>query len=243
MNDTQELDVVILAGGFGTRLRELVSDRPKVLAPVNGRPFLLFLLDQLLVSGINKVILCTGYLGEQLETFLGESYKSLQILYSSEQIPLGTAGALKQASHLFCTELVLVMNGDSFVDINCQEFIAWHRAKNTQFSITITSVEDATGYGLVELGPDEKIVSFVEKGDVISTNSTLINAGMYLMHKSVIDALPPLLQLSLEEEVLPAAVETGLFGYRTTGRFIDIGTPRSFLSAAKFFESAHSRVR
>ena len=112
--------VFLMAGGFGKRLRKVVPDRPKVLAEVNGRPFIFFLLDQLSESSIRRVILCTGYKSECVEDTVGSSYRTLSLEYSKEARPLGTAGALRNAKQMFCSELILVINGDSFVDFDYQ---------------------------------------------------------------------------------------------------------------------------
>src|SRR5687768_5619957 len=122
MVNLSHLTAVILAGGLGTRLRSVISDRPKVLARVLDRPFLTYLLDQLAAAGLNYVILCTGYLGEQVKAEFGTSYSSLRLAYSQEMVPLGTAGALQLALSLIPSETVLVLNGDSFCEVDLQRF-------------------------------------------------------------------------------------------------------------------------
>ena len=120
---------MILAGGFGTRLRSVVSDRPKVLAEVGGRPFLEYLLDQLVAEDVKSVVLCTGYLGEQVQRRLGTHYRTLALQYSREPQPLGTGGALRLALPMLDTDPVLVMNGDSYCDTRLDAFANWHAGR------------------------------------------------------------------------------------------------------------------
>ena len=114
MSDLSQVIAVILVGGLGTRLRKVVSDRPKVMAEINGKPFLYYLLDQLVDASIEKIVISTGYMGHLIEETVGSSYKKLQVDYSPEEIPLGTAGALKLSGQAVDTEQCLVMNGDSY---------------------------------------------------------------------------------------------------------------------------------
>ena len=237
----RNIDVVILAGGLGTRLQTVLINKPKVLADICGRPFIFFLLDQLCKAGIGKVVICSGHMGENLETVIGTGYKSLHIDFSRERMLLGTGGALRQAVDIVRREWILVLNGDSYVDIDLQGFVAWHAKIGAKISLVVTSVEENSRYGSVDLSLDGEIQRFVEKCSLaeknMDGNSKLISAGVYLMHNSVIKSFPGGTKLSLEEEILPSQVGRGFFGYKTTGAFIDIGTPESLLSAPEFFEA------
>lgn len=230
MSNLSEINVVILAGGFGTRLQSKVSGKPKVLAEIRKHPFLEYLLHQLNRANFKNIVLCTGYLSDQVEKTFGERYKNLHILYSPEQMPLGTAGSLRKACPLLNSEIILVMNGDSFCDVDFKKFLQFHLNKHSKASIVITSIEDASHSGRVKLGKDDNIISFQEKG----AGKGLINAGIYLINKSLIANIPPK-KVSLEKEVFPNLIGKGFYGYKGSNNFIDIGTPENHALADHFF--------
>ena len=232
--DLSSVTVAVLAGGLGTRLRSAVADRPKVLAEVGGRPFLGYLLDRLAAAGCRTVVLCTGYMGEQVEAAFGSNYGALRIFYSREPEPCGTAGALRLATTRFESDPVLVMNGDSFCDVNLEDFWNCHRSSQAEASIALTRVVRSERFGRVKLEPDGKIVEFCEKRE--TGGPAWINAGIYFLSQEIIRAIPEGANLSLEREVFPRWVGRGLYGYLSGGAFLDIGTPEDFASADDFFE-------
>lgn len=225
----------VLAGGLGTRLRDVVADRPKVLAEVRGRPFLAYILDQLVEAGLRRVVLCTGYLGDQVEAIYGHSYRNLTLLYSREPSPLGTGGALRRAMDLFASDSMLVLNGDSFCDADLAAFWAWHCDQDSVATLLLTHVPDTRPYGRVVVDTDGFVRSFEEKAAV--DGSGTINAGVYLLSRHLLLSIPAHTQVSLEREVFPTWVGRGLRGYRTHAPFLDIGTPEAYASADQFFAS------
>jgi NDP-sugar pyrophosphorylase family protein len=228
------LTAAILAGGLGTRLRSAVADRPKVLAPVNGRPYLTHLLDQLGHAAVREVVLLTGYQGEQVRDALGDSYQDMRLRYSLEESPLGTAGALRYALPLFGAETVLLLNGDSYCDANLGEFQAFHRETAAAASLVLTGVSDTSRFGRAEVDRGGRLLGFQEKGT--ARGRGWINAGIYLLQRERIAALPSDQVLSLERDVLPAWIAEGcVFGCCHQGRFLDIGTPESYSQAEAFF--------
>ncbi len=231
MKDLSSVTAVILAGGLGTRLRSMVTDRPKVLAEIRGRPFLSYLLDQLNGGGITYVVLCTGYLGEQLQGMFGDSYGSLRLVYSQELSPLGTAGALRLAQPLFKSDPVLVMNGDSFCQTNLRAFWAWHRVHGANATLLLNEVLDTRRYGRVQVDACGMVLAFDEKGR--KSGQGWINAGIYLINHSLLLTIPASGTVSLEREIFPAWIGRGLYGYRGEGRFLDIGTPEDYLKAQR----------
>jgi len=233
MHNLSNIPAVILAGGFGTRLRPVVPDRPKVIADINGRPFLEYLLDQLVEYGLNRIILSTGYLGKQIEAKLGTAYKTLKIEYSHEPQPLGTGGALRLAVSKINTSPVLVLNGDSFCQLNLDDFLRFHMKNKASISIAVTKVQDISRYGAVVLTDLQQISGFEEKG--LRSGEGLINAGIYLINREVLMSIPPSINVSLEKQVFSPAITTGLYGFVTTSHFIDIGIPADYLSAQSFF--------
>jgi D-glycero-alpha-D-manno-heptose 1-phosphate guanylyltransferase len=233
MDDFHHIEASILAGGAGTRLRTVLSDRSKVMAPVAGRPFLTYLLDQLSAYGIRKVVLCTGQFGDQLRAYLGDTYAGMSLFYSHEQTPLGTAGALARALPSVFSRTLLVMNGDSFFATDLAASLRLHRAKGAQASLLLAYVEDGSRYGKVQLEEDGTVREFREKDS--ATSSAWINSGIYWFERPVLEALPQHQPLSLEKEVLPGLIGRGLYGYKQRGKFLDIGIPQDYARAPQFF--------
>ena len=234
MSDLSRVTAVILAGGMGTRLRKVVSDRPKVMAEINGKPFITFLLDQLVDASIEKIVISTGYMGHLIEETVGSSYKRLQVDYSPEEIPLGTAGALKLAGQAVDTEQCLVMNGDSYTKFDPLLLLMNHKKSDASITIVIKKVEDSSLYGVIEMNAEHEIVQFREKGS--AGGSGLINAGVYLIETGILEKIPDKTPCSLEYDFFPVMIGKDVYGYEAEGKFIDIGTPESYVQAEKFFE-------
>ena len=235
MNSFEEVTAVVLAGGLGTRLSAVVNDRPKVLAEIGGKPFLAYLLDFLSTSGIHAVVLCTGFLGEQIRMRFGEKYGNLNLNYSQESSPLGTAGALRLALPLVKSESVLIMNGDSFCDANLKIFWEWHFSHDAGASILLVEMSDTRRFGRVVVNADGLVLRFDEKDE--KGLPGFINAGIYLIKRHLLLEISEESSVSMERDIFPGWVGHRLFGYRCKARFIDIGTPESYASAADFFSS------
>lgn len=229
----QDVTAVILAGGLGTRLRSMVRDRPKVLAEVRGRPFLAYLLDQLCDAGVRRAVLCTGYKTAQIETTFGNRYRELEITYSREDLPHGTAGALRLALPQLETQTLLVMNGDSYCGADLVAFRNWHAAGGFDGSMCLVNVQDAGRYGRVWAGHDHRILRFDEKRP--DAGPGWINAGLYVLNRSLLADIPAGRAVSLEREILPFWILRPFGGYRSEARFLDIGTPESYAEAERFF--------
>lgn len=240
-SELAHVPVAILAGGRGTRLRPAIGERQKVLAEVDGRPFLAFLLDQVAAAGCREVVLCVGWLAAEVERALGATHGPLRLRYSQEPAPLGTAGALRLALPALAGEQVLVMNGDSYCGVDLGAAFAWHRAQASEATLLLVEVPDTTRYGRVELDEDGAICRFVEKQEAGGTG--WINAGIYFLARSRIERIAPAQPLSLERDVFPAWVGHGLRGLRTRARFLDIGTPRSYAAASAFFQAESASRR
>jgi NDP-sugar pyrophosphorylase family protein len=227
------IDVAILAGGLGTRLRPLVEDRQKVMVEINDRPFLEYILDQIKSWGGRRVILCTGYLGNQILSRLGNIYRGVQLIYSEEKAPMGTGGALKMAFHLFHSESVLVINGDSYCKANLMSFLEWHLMKDAMATLLLVESNDTRRYGKVKVDGNGIILKFEEKTE--SEGPGWINAGFYLFRQGFIKSIPSGRSVSLEREIFRSWIGQGLYGYKSDGQFIDIGTPESYQAAKQFF--------
>jgi D-glycero-alpha-D-manno-heptose 1-phosphate guanylyltransferase len=236
LRDFAGITAAILSGGLGTRLRSVVDDRPKVLAEVQGRPFLSFLLDQLVAAGLRTVVLCTGYLGKQIQTKFGASYGSLNLVYSQEPSPLGTAGALRLALPLLKSDSVLAMNGDSFCDTALNDFWDLYDERRVAAALLLTHVADTKHYGRVYVDAAGRVLKFDEKDG--SGGPGWINAGIYLLKHRLLETIPANSAVSLEREMFPAWIEQGLYGCQGNGRFIDIGVPEAYAAAEHFFSGS-----
>jgi len=235
-----ETTAVILAGGRGSRLRPVLPYQPKVMAEFHGRPFLAYLLDQLVAGGVPKVVLCTGYRGEEIRTRLGDAYGPAPLTYSHENEPLGTGGALRLALPVLDSDPVMVMNGDSLIEADFQDYLAWFLGRPAAAALLLTRVEDTARFGRVEVAGDGSITSFKEKG---VPGPGWINAGVYILKKAVLELMPPRRFLSLEEDLLPTLVGQGLYGHRVAGKFIDIGTPESYAEAGEFLRCLREEAK
>ena len=228
-----EMTAVVLAGGLGTRLRSVVADRPKVLAEIRGKPFLAYLLEQIAGTGMRHVVLCVGYASEQIQPAFGNTFAGMELTYSPESTRLDTAGALRLALPQFRSDSVLAMNGDSYCDVRWSDLWAWHTSHPATGTFVLVKMSNAARYGRVSITPDGRITGFEEKkGEAVGG---WINAGVYLLEQALIEKIPPGRAVSLEKEMFPAWIAQGLYGYQSTGRFLDIGTPEAYASATAFF--------
>jgi D-glycero-alpha-D-manno-heptose 1-phosphate guanylyltransferase len=216
---------VILAGGLGTRLRSVVSDRPKPMADVNGRPFLDYLVNRLFSNGFTKIVICVSYMRENIISYFEKKYGDA-IIFSIEDTPLGTGGALAYASEKL-PESFLVMNGDTYLPMDYQKLRSYHIEKKADLTIALAK-SSSPQFGGVAINSAERVLAF---GDI---RSGLVNAGVYEMERKVIDMFPTIVPFSLEKQFLPEFVETGkVYGFVSDDSFVDIGSPESYLSLVK----------
>ena len=229
-------EAVILAGGFGTRLKHLLgNDIPKPMAPVYGKPFLCYVLDKLQDAGINRVVLATGYLHNKIEGYFGNRYREIEIRYSEEKQPLFTGGAILQATQFISGTDFFVINGDTLFDIDYQRLSITHTSRHYPITIALRQVDNAGRYGKVELNSDHNTKrSFHEKQD--NADSGLINGGIYAINKQWLLSLSMPQKFSFETELLQTQVSKFNFGcvcFNTY--FIDIGVPDDYHKAQQEF--------
>ena len=230
MTKNNPKEAIILAGGFGTRLQGVVKDVPKPMAPVNGRPFLTYILDYLIEYQYNKVILSVGYLHEKIEAYFGNQYKSLEIDYAVETEPLGTGGGILFAMSKCVTDNVLVINGDTMFKVDLAEFEQFHAEKNALLSIVLREVEDVSRYGSVTIGNDNLIVLFAEKQ--VTFGRGYINGGVYLINRELFRKYPQPQKFSFEKDLMTRFYRQELFyAMSSDGYFIDIGIPEDYARA------------
>lgn len=224
------MEAIILAGGFGTRLKHIVSDVPKPMAPIDdkGTPFLGRLLDMIKAEGITRVILSTGYKSECIEKYFGSYYNGMEIVYSVEDTPLFTGGAVKKALELCKYVDVFVLNGDTFFAVDLPGMLAAHHAKEATFTVAVKEMFNFNRYGTVDIAADERILAFKEKEP---TKKGFINGGIYCIKKNLLQQLP-MTKFSLEKDFLEKKTsELKLYAYKSDGYFIDIGIPEDYYRA------------
>lgn len=228
-------DVVILCGGLGTRLRSVVSDRPKPMAEVNGRPFLDRLMTYVADYGFRRFILCIGHMGDRIKQYYGErDMHPLTVLFSEESEPLGTGGAVKHAEPFIRSDHFLLMNGDSWCPVDLQDLLEFHRGKESLASLVLVRVEEADNYGTITLGEDSRVIGFEEKRDIGGDGP--VNGGIYLLRKEFLGFIPSERKLSLECDIFPRILTERVYGYVTNKRLIDIGVPERYDMAQQYFK-------
>lgn len=220
------MKAIILAGGKGTRLRGLVSEVPKPMAPVNGIPFLEIILNQLIRSGITEIVLSVGYKKELIAKYFGDGSRwHVSLEYAVEDAPLGTGGAIRNAMNVCHDDEFLVLNGDSYFDIDISEFLVHHMQHEALVTLALVEMPDSGRYGSVRIGRYGEVESFLEKSQ---KSGGFVNAGIYLIKRTISRFLPAG-SSSFELDILPQLIGNGLYGIPYKGYFTDIGTPEDYL--------------
>jgi D-glycero-alpha-D-manno-heptose 1-phosphate guanylyltransferase len=221
------MEAIVLAGGFGTRLREVVPDLPKPMASVAGRPFLEILLSMLAQKGFTRVVLSLGFMSDKVISHFGDNYQGLQLVYEVELQPLGTGGAIRAALARCMTDHVFIFNGDTYLDLEVDALERLWQQSHCP-AIVVREVPDTERFGRVEL-QEGRVNAFLEKG-VLGLG--LINAGCYVLPKNALDAFPLGQNFSLETEFFSKQLQRIRFdGFVTQGLFIDIGVPDDYALA------------
>ena len=229
------MKTLILAGGFGTRLREIVSDVPKPMAMIAGKPFLEHQINFLRNQGLGDIVLCVHYMADKIKSYFGDGFGlGVNITYSEEDTPLGTAGAIK-LTEKYTDGTFLVLNGDSYSDVDFSEFSRFHKSIDKGLcSLVLTETKENSPYGNVLMQGD-RVIGFSEKSQI---QGDLINTGIYLFEPKIFDHIPPGRRVSLEREIFPELAREGkLFGQVHSGYFMDIGRPETYNQFRKDFLS------
>lgn len=247
-----QMQALILAGGLGTRLRPVVSDRPKAMATVGGKPFLEHQLAFLKGCGVSHFVFCVGYRHQQIQAHFGDGSRwGVRIDYSVEEQPLGTGGALKHAEK-YVQDTFLALNGDSFFDTDLQRLVQFHEEKRVAArgqkclaTMALTRTREVERYGTVELGAEGEIVNFAEKTAERSAGPVHaekhINAGIYVLEAEILQMIPASEKVSIEHNVFPSLLNGGgLYGCYLKGFFVDIGTPAGY---RKLQDHLEERIR
>lgn len=241
-SSTDSVKAVMLVGGMGTRLRSVVPSTPKPMAAVGDRPFLELLVRQLCYQDIRRLVMCTGYRAQEIESELGDGHTwGATIEYSREPQPLGTAGAVKFAEPLLrdCSEF-LVMNGDSFMEMDFRHLLHFHRESGGIASMAVFRTKNEMRYGTVQAGADGLVSGFVEKsgGDL----NGLVNAGVYAFSRRILEHIPEG-PSSLERDIFPRVLSQGVYASEQHGVFIDIGTPDDYARAQGLCDRLYDAAR
>lgn len=221
------MEAIILAGGFGTRLKHVVPDVPKPMAPIGNRPFLEYIFEDLEQKGIKHVILAVGYMKEKIKDYFKDKYKSIEISYSEENVPLGTGGAIKKALSKCREEDVFIVNGDTFYDIDFRKMKKFHIENKSSLTLAVKEMKNFDRYGSLII-EDKKIIRFEEKKPMLQGK---INGGIYLIKKSILDEINEE-SFSFEKEILENE-KIQKFAYENNGYFIDIGIPEDYYKFVK----------
>jgi mannose-1-phosphate guanylyltransferase len=229
------MQAIVLVGGEGTRLRPLTATVPKPALTLVDRPFLAYMIEWLAGHGVTEVVLACGFLPDVLrEALAGEEERAgVSIQYVVEPERRGTAGAIRFAADELGERLedrFLALNGDVLTDLDLSALLLAHEERDARATLGLHPVEDSSAYGLVHSGPEGAVMEFLEKtGEAVPGE---INAGMYVLDRSVLDLIPPGEEVSIERDVFPRLVGDGLFGLRLDGYWMDIGTPERYLQAS-----------
>lgn len=227
-------EAIILAGGKGTRLSSIVKDLPKPMASVNGRPFLEYLLDRLSQNGLESIYLSVGYMADKIHEYFGDRYGSLRLIYVRESTPLDTGGGLRKCLAEIQEGYALVLNGDTYSDIDLEAMESLYRISGKTIMGAIR-VKDATRYGSLSV-INGVLKGFFEKG---TSGPGLINVGSYIIGKNELNEFRVDDAFSFERDYLQKAVSTkSIIVCDRCSHFIDIGIPEDYQLAQSFFRGS-----
>jgi D-glycero-alpha-D-manno-heptose 1-phosphate guanylyltransferase len=219
------MEAIILAGGLGTRLRSAVPDLPKCMAPVNGKPFLYYVIHYLQAQGISTFILSLGYKSEVIIDYCKQTFSNVAIKYSIESEPLGTGGAIQLACELATGETVIATNGDTLFTVQLNQLLQFHQTHQSNCTLALKPMHHFDRYGVVELDTNGAISSFKEKQFYAQG---LINGGFYVIEKAALKAAALPEKFSFEKDFLEKLYQQKIYGMPQDGYFIDIGIPEDF---------------
>jgi D-glycero-alpha-D-manno-heptose 1-phosphate guanylyltransferase len=228
------MEAIILAGGLGTRLRSLVSDIPKSMALVNGKPFLEYLLNYLSGQGVVKAILSVGFKNDQIRSHFTGQYRNIRIAYAVEEEPLGTGGGILHAMKQVEGDKVVVLNGDSMFRVDLNALVNLHNTNTADITLALRYLDDTSRFGSVLLDETKRVTGFREKRE--NPGPGYINGGIYLLNKTFFDGHGFPEKFSIEKDCFEKQYSTSkMYGYPSRGYFIDIGIPEDYMRAQDEF--------
>ena len=223
-------EAILLAGGLGTRLQKTVPDLPKPMAPVNGKPFIEYVIDYIIRYQVRKIILSVGYKHESFAAHFANDYKGCQILFSVENEPLGTGGGIRKALEFAEEPDVMVLNADTLFKIDISSLSSLHKKKNADLTMALRKMNDVGRYGSVKIDEDARVTGFAEKNEI--TGEGNINGGVYIFKNDFFNKLDLPEKFSFEKDCLEKYYSTlNIYGYSSKGYFLDIGIPEDYNKA------------
>jgi mannose-1-phosphate guanylyltransferase len=234
-------DAIVLCGGAGLRLRSVIGRSPKAMASISGRPFLAVLLSQLRRHGFRRAILAVGYRGDVIRSHFGKSAQGICLTYSAETSPLGTGGAVLNAAAMVDSDYALVMNGDSYTDVDLGDVVADCCSANADMSVVVVRGNERRDCGAVEVSPDGRVTQFAEKQRLASR---YYNAGIYMVSRRLLSSIQAGIEISLEKELFPRWLREGNYikAFVHCGSCVDIGTPERYLLAQEILKNTEADV-
>lgn len=239
------MKALVLAAGLGTRLKSIVHDRPKVMVQVGGKPFLEYLIEGLVKGGVSEIVIAIGYLGQFIREFAGDGSKfGIKIHYSYNDFPLGTGGAVALAEKQnFFTESYIVVNGDTYIDIDYEDLMQFHKDKGVPATIGIVKMQKKYAGGTLEIDRRGQVAGFKEKSDMGTARVSWVNAGVYVFSPGITKDGPGKKKFSLERDLFPRLARSGkLASYKLKEKFVDIGTPEGYFQAKKLLGKTSRRI-
>jgi len=234
MTQLNEVDVLLLCGGLGTRLRSTIGSRQKVAAEVAGRPFLGFQLERLARFGIRHVILAAGFGAEQIAAAVSDDHFGMDVELSVESRPLGTGGAIKSARSRARGRKWIIMNGDCFSQVDFEAMVRFHDERQAMVTLAVARRDDAHDYGTIDLDAQNRILAFREKETQQTTG--WVSVGVYCFEHRAFDRMPAREVFSVEKDFFPSVLDEAVYGFLDNGTFLDIGTPERFAQAQHVFK-------
>jgi D-glycero-alpha-D-manno-heptose 1-phosphate guanylyltransferase len=224
------MEAIILAGGLGSRLKSVVNDRPKVMALISGKPFLNYIIEYLIENGVTSFVFSLGYLSDHITDFISELQLDISVKYSIETVQLGTGGAIKQALDFITTDNVIVVNADTYFNVDLKNMMKQHLWYNADCTVSLKKLKNFNRYGTVEINDEGKVISFIEKKQ---TEEGLISGGYLILNKKKFlectNTFPKI--FSIETDFLQKMLKINVYSYLCNGFFIDIGIPEDYVFA------------
>ncbi len=242
MTKLNKIDVVVLCGGLGKRLRSEIGESQKTMAKVDGQPFLDILLKYLLQQGFRRAILCTGYQAESIEQYYRENDIGIEIEFSQETSALGTGGAIKNAASFVKSDPFFALNGDCYCSMDYQRLLDFHTAQRSCATLAVTRIKDRSDYGSIRLNEEKRIISFDEKmkeppaGAGSKPEAYFINVGVYCFNREVFSLMPKKNRFSIEKDFFPSIIDQKFFGFEVAKELLDIGTPERLKRAKQILK-------
>ncbi|MBW4258132.1 NDP-sugar synthase [Methanobacterium sp. YSL] len=228
------IKAVLMAGGKGSRIRPLTLSRPKPMIPVANRPMIEYIVDRIKKSGCNDLVVTLSYLKNQIKSLLSEKYPEMNINYSVENSPLGTAGGVKKAAQ-HIKDTFFVLSGDVLVDVDLNKLLEFHQRKKALATVVLTPVDDPSHFGIAVLDEENQIIKFKEKPAASEVFSKIANTGTYIMEPEILDYIDTADkgEIDFSKDVFPPLIEkkAGIYGFIFEGYWNDVGRPKTYLQA------------